>query len=81
MKWPWDIGVAYGQCLAHELMLDDIRFRFEYPQPGNYSGVNFDGSYQVDQVVVAELIIELYSDIRWLISEPFLPFVCFVVKE
>ncbi len=41
---------AYQKCLAHELMLEEISFVFEYPVPIHYKEIHLDCGYRIDIV-------------------------------
>jgi GxxExxY protein len=56
---PGLLESTYQQCLAHELMLNAIPFRFEAPLPVDYKGVKLDFGYRLDLVVDEQLIVEL----------------------
>ena len=56
---PGLLESIYQQCLAHELMLNAIPFRFEAPLPVDYKGVKLDFGYRLDLVVHEQLIVEL----------------------
>ena len=48
---PGLLESTYQQCLAHELKLNAIPFRFEAPLPVDYKGVKLDCGYRLDLVV------------------------------
>jgi len=50
---PGLLEAAYQQCLAHELSLNGIPFRLEYPMPVEYKGVRLD--VLVDDRLILEL--------------------------
>jgi GxxExxY protein len=50
---------TYQRCLAHELELQDLSFRFEHPMPVAYKGVQLDCGYRIDLLVEDRLILEL----------------------
>lgn len=52
---------TYQQCLAHELNINQIEFKIEYPLPVNYKGIHLDCSYRLDFLVNNEIILELKS--------------------
>jgi GxxExxY protein len=52
---------TYEQCLAHELKLNNIRFKLQHPQPVNYKGVRLDCGYRIDMLIENTLLIELKS--------------------
>ena len=47
------------QCLAHELKLNGIVFKLQYPLPVEYKGVRLECGYRVDLFIEEKLIIEL----------------------
>ena len=52
---------TYQQCLAHELGINQIEFRIEYPLPVKYKGIHLDCGYRLDLLVEDEIILELKS--------------------
>jgi len=50
---------TYEQCLAHELKINDICFKNQYPLPVQYKGINLDCGYRLDILVENEIILEL----------------------
>ena len=58
---PGLLESTYQQCLAHELSLNDIEFKMEYPIPVEYKGVMLDCGYRMDLFIENELILELKS--------------------
>ena len=58
---PGLLESTYEQCLAHELMLNDIDFKLQHPLPVIYKDVRLDCGYRVDVFVEDSLIIELKS--------------------
>jgi len=52
---------TYGNCLAHELSLNNISFQKQLPMPVNYKGINLDCGYRIDLLIENEVIIELKS--------------------
>lgn len=58
---PGLLESTYQQCLAHELTLNDISFKLEYPLPVQYKGISLDCGYRVDLLVENEIIVELKS--------------------
>jgi len=55
------LEATYEQCLAHELTLEDIPFRAQWPVPVSYKGHKIDCGYRVDMFVDDELIVEMKS--------------------
>lgn len=58
---PGLLESTYQQCLAHELTLNNISFKLEYPLPVQYKGISLDCGYRVDLLVENEIIVELKS--------------------
>ena len=52
---------TYQQCLAHELSINQIRFKTEYPLPVKYKGIYLDCGYRLDFLVEGKIILELKS--------------------
>lgn len=50
---------TYQQCLAHELKLNSIDFKLEWPLPVEYKGMQLDCGYRVDILVEGQIIVEL----------------------
>jgi GxxExxY protein len=50
---------TYQQCLAHELMLNEINCKVEHPLPVEYKGILLDCGYRVDIFVEDQIILEL----------------------
>ncbi len=48
---PGLLESAYQQCLAHELHLQGIEFRIEYPLTVLYKGIQIDCGYRLDLLV------------------------------
>jgi len=58
---PGLLEKTYQQCLAHELSLNNISFKVEWPLPVEYKGLQLDCGYRVDLLVEDEIILELKS--------------------
>lgn len=58
---PGLLESTYQQCLAHELSINSINFKMEYPIPVKYKGINLDCGYRLDLLVENKIIIELKS--------------------
>ena len=58
---PGLLESAYEQCLAHELKLNKIAFRLQWPQPVEYRGTRLDCGYRIDFLIEERLIVELKS--------------------
>jgi len=50
---------TYQQCLAHELKLNGIDFKLEWPLPVEYKEMRLDCGYRVDILVEDQIIVEL----------------------
>ena len=58
---PGLLEKTYQQCLAHELGLNNISFKVEWPLPVEYKGLQLDCGYRIDLFVEEEVILELKS--------------------
>ena len=58
---PGLLEATYQQCLAHELRLNDISFKIEFPLPVDYKGTHLDCGYRLDLLVADAIILELKS--------------------
>ena len=58
---PGLLEATYQQCLAHELRLNDIPFKIEFPLPVNYKETRLDCGYRLDLLVANKIILELKS--------------------
>jgi GxxExxY protein len=58
---PGLLESTYQQCLAHELSLNNIAFKLEYPIPVEYKGIKLECGYRIDIFVENEIILELKS--------------------
>ena len=58
---PGLLESTYEQCLAHELMLNQITFKTQCPLPVTYKGVRLDCGYRADMLVEEEILLELKS--------------------
>jgi GxxExxY protein len=56
---PGLLESTYKQCLAHELKLNIIDFKMEYPLPLEYKGVYIDCAYRIDLLIENQIILEL----------------------
>ena len=52
---------AYQQCLARELQLKDIPYRYEWPFPLDYKGLRMKCGYRVDLLVADAVVVETKS--------------------
>ena len=55
---PGLLESAYQQCLARELQLKDIPFRYEWPLPLDYKGLRMKCGYRVDILVADAVVVE-----------------------
>ena len=58
---PGLLESTYEQCLAHELKMEGIPFKLQYPLPVQYKGIKLDCGYRIDLLVDDRIIIELKS--------------------
>ena len=58
---PGLLEATYEQCLAHELKLNGMAFRLQWPLPVEYKGIRLECGYRVDVLVEDILILELKS--------------------
>jgi len=58
---PGLLESTYRQCLAHELSINQIVFKIEYPLPVKYKGIHLDCGYRLDFLVEGKIILELKS--------------------
>ena len=58
---PGLLESTYEQCLAHELKIEGMPFKLQYPLPVEYKGINIDCGYRIDLLVANSLIVELKS--------------------
>jgi len=58
---PGLLESAYEQCLARELSLRAIPFRFQVALPVEYKGIHLDCGYRIDVVFDQQVILELKS--------------------
>ena len=56
---PGLLESTYEQCLAHELKLNGMAFKLQWPLPVEYKGICLDCGYRVDILVEDILILEL----------------------
>ena len=52
---------TYQQCLAHELNINQIELKIEYPLPVKYKGIYLDCGYRLDFLVEDRIVLELKS--------------------
>ena len=58
---PGLLESTYQQCMAHELHLNNISFKLEYPLPVDYKGLHLDCGYRADVLVENQILLELKS--------------------
>ena len=56
---PGLLESTYEQCLAHELKLNGIVFKLQYPLPVEYKGARLECGYRVALFIEEKPIIEL----------------------
>ena len=56
---PGLLESTYEQCLAHELKLNGIVIKLQYPLPVEYKGARLECGYRVDLFIEEKPIIEL----------------------
>jgi GxxExxY protein len=58
---PGLLESAYQQCLARELQLKEIPYRYEWPFPLEYKGLRLKCGYRVDILVADTVVVETKS--------------------
>jgi len=58
---PGLLESAYQRCLARELELKDIPYRYEWPLPLDYKGLRMKCGYRVDLLVADAVVVETKS--------------------
>ena len=58
---PGLLESAYQQCLARELQLKEIPYRYEWPLPLDYKGLRMRCGYRVDLLVADAVVVETES--------------------
>ena len=58
---PGLLESAYHQCLARELELGGITFKFDWPLPLEYKGLRIKKGYRMDLLVEECVIVEVKS--------------------
>ena len=58
---PGLLESAYHQCLARELEIQEIPFRFDWPLPLEYKGLRLSRGYRMDLLVEDRVIVEVKS--------------------
>lgn len=58
---PGLLESTYQQCLAHELKINQIEFKPEYPLSVKYKDISLNCGYRLDLLVENQIILELKS--------------------
>jgi len=58
---PGLLESAYQQCLARELQLKEIPYRYEWPMPLDYKGLRMKCGYRIDLLVADAVVVETKS--------------------
>ncbi len=58
---PGLLESTYEKCLAHELEINEIPFKIQYPLPVEYKGIRLDCGYRIDVLVDNSIVCELKS--------------------
>ena len=58
---PGLLESAYQRCLARELQLKNIPYRYEWPMPLDYKGLRLKCGYRVDILVADAVVVETKS--------------------
>jgi GxxExxY protein len=58
---PGLLESAYQRCLARELQLKNIPYRYEWPMPLDYKGLRMKCGYRVDILVADTVVVETKS--------------------
>ena len=58
---PGLLESAYQRCLARELQLKNIPYRYEWPMPLDYKGLRVKCGYRVDILVADTVVVETKS--------------------
>jgi len=58
---PGLLESAYHVCLARELELERVPFRFKWPLPLEYKGIKLNKGYEIDLLVADSVVIEIKS--------------------
>jgi GxxExxY protein len=56
---PGLLETAYQQCLAHEMALQGLTFKKEFPLPVEYKNIRLDCGYRIDFIVEDKVVVEL----------------------
>jgi len=58
---PGLLESAYQRCLARELQIRDIPYRYEWPLPLEYKGLRVKCGYRLDLLVADAVVVETKS--------------------
>src|SRR5688572_12373878 len=58
---PGLLESAYQQCLAKEMTLRSIPYRYEFPLPLEYKGLRMKCGYRIDFLVADAVVVEIKS--------------------
>ena len=58
---PGLLESAYQQCLARELTLREIPYKYEWPLPLEYKGLRLRCGYRIDLLVAETVVVEIKS--------------------
>ena len=58
---PGLLESAYHVCLARELELERVPFKFKWPLPLEYKGIKLNKGYEIDLLVADSVVIEIKS--------------------
>jgi len=58
---PGLLESAYHVCLARELELERVPFKFKWPLPLEYKGLKLNKGYEIDLLVADSVVIEIKS--------------------
>lgn len=58
---PGLLESAYEECLAHELILNDIEYIRQKPVPIIYKDIKLECGYRIDLLVENQVVVELKS--------------------
>ncbi|PYS72558.1 MAG: GxxExxY protein [Acidobacteria bacterium] len=56
---PGLLESAYQRCLARELEIQGITYKYEWPLPLEYKGVRIAGGYRMDLLVEGRVMVEV----------------------
>ena len=58
---PGLLESAYHLCLARELQIHGVPFRYKWPLPLVYKGLQIEKSYNVDLLIADSIVVEVKS--------------------